>query len=114
MSNHHDAFINIIGCFPKQARLEREIVTGGKVREEAAILDNITEAAANFHDRFGCDLLAIKLDFTAVSSDEPDDQAKDGGLTAAARTDQGGNLAAFGYEIELENGEIVSEKFTDV
>ena len=87
---------------------------GGKVREEAAILDNITEPAANFHDRFGCDLLAIKLDFTGVSTDEPDDQAKDGGLAAAAWADQGGNLAALDFEIGVANGEIVSEAFGDV
>src|SRR5207244_9534500 len=109
-----DAFLDFIASFSEQSWLEREIVPGGKVREEATILDNITEATANFHDRFGCDLLAIKLDFTGVSSDEPDDQAKDGGLAAAAWADQGGNLAALDFEIGVADGGIVSEAFGDV
>ena len=109
-----DAFLDLIASFLEQSGLGREIVPGGKVGEEATILDHITEAAANFHDRFGCDLLVIKLDFAAVSSDEPDDQAKDGGLAATARADQGGHLTALDFEIDVADGEIGPEKFTDV
>jgi hypothetical protein len=109
-----DALLDLIASLSEQSWLEREIVPGGKVREEATILDNITEAAANFHDRFGCDLLAIKLDFAAVSSNEPHDQAKDGGLAATARADQGGHLTALDFEIDVADSEIGSEKFTDV
>ena len=86
---------------------------GGKVREQAAILDDITEATANFHDCFGCDLFAIKLDFTAVSRDEPNDQAQNGRLSATARADQGSDGAALDFKIEFANCEIVSETFSD-
>src|SRR5207237_6228927 len=48
-----DAFLDLIASFPESARLEREIMPGGKVREEAAILDDITAARANVHDCFG-------------------------------------------------------------
>jgi len=109
-----DAFLDLIAPFSEQSRLEHEIVPSGKVGKEAPILDNVTEAAANFHDRFECDLLAIKLDFAAVSSNEPDDQAKDGGLAATARADQGRHLTALDFEIDVADGEIGSEKFTDV
>ena len=109
-----DAFLDLIASFSEQSWLEREIVPGGKVREEATILDNITEAAANFHDRFSCDLLSIKLDFTGISGEEPDDQTKDGGLATTARADQGGHLTALDFEINVADGEIGSETFTDV
>ena len=87
---------------------------GGKVWEQATILDDITKAPANFHDRFDCDLLAIKLDFTRVRDDESDDQTQNGGLAATARADQGSNLTALDFEIDVAKGEIVSEKFADV
>jgi hypothetical protein len=110
----HDAFLNLVATFPEQARLKREILPGGKMREETTVLDNITEPAANFHDCSSCDPLAVKLHFASVSNDESYDQAQNGRLAAAARTDQGGNLTTLNLEINFANGEIVSENFTDV
>ena len=37
-----------------------------------------------------------------------------GRFAAATRADQGGNLTALDFEIDVANGEIVSEKFADV
>jgi hypothetical protein len=94
--------------------LKREIAQGGKVREQATILDDITKTPANFHDRSGRNLLAVKLNFARVRDDEPYDQAQNGRLAAATRADQGGNLPALDFEIDIAKGEIVSEKFADV
>ena len=41
------------------------------------------------------------------------DQAQHGRFAAAARADQGGDLTALDFEIDVANGEIVSEKFAD-
>jgi hypothetical protein len=109
-----DALLDFIASFPEQARLKREIVPGGKVGEQATILDNITETSANFHDRSGCYLLAVKFNLAGVSNEESDDQAQDGRLAATARADQSGNLTALDFEIDVAKGEIVSEKFADV
>src|SRR5207245_11162050 len=69
-----DALLDFIALFPKHARLKREIVQGGKVREQATILDDITKTPANFHDRSSCNLLAIKLNFARVRYNESYDQ----------------------------------------
>ena len=84
------------------------------MRKQAAVLDDITKTPANFHDRSGCNLLAVKLNFARVSDDKPYDQAQNGRLATATRADQGGNLAALDFEINVAKGEIVSEKFADV
>jgi hypothetical protein len=94
--------------------LECEILSSGKVGKEATVLDNITEAATDFHDRFACDLRTIELHFAGVGNDESHDQAQNGRLAAAARTDQSGNLTTPDFEINFANGEILSETFTDV
>ena len=83
------------------------------MRKEAAILYDITETVANFHDCSGCDLLAIKLDFAGVSGEKSNDQAQDSRLAATARTDQRRDRAALDFEIDVVNSEIVCEKFTD-
>jgi hypothetical protein len=109
-----DALLDFIAPFPKYARLEREIAQGGEVREEAAILNDITKPPANFHNRSGCNLLAVESNFARVSDDQADDQAQNGRLAAATRADQGGNLTAFDFEVDVAKGEIVSEEFADV
>jgi hypothetical protein len=109
-----DALLDFVAPFPKHARLKREIAEGGKVREQATILNDITKTPANFHDRSGCNLLAVKLNFARVRDDQPYDQAQNGRFATATRADQGGNLAALDFEINVAKGEIVSEKFADV
>jgi hypothetical protein len=113
LAKFRDAFFDFIASFPKQARLEREIVAGGKVRKQAAILNDIAKTMANFHDRSGFNLLAIKLDFAGVRSHESDDQAQNGRLAATARTDQSRARASRDFEIDVANCEFISETFAD-
>ena len=114
LAKFFDALLDFIAPFPKYARLKREIAEGGKVREQATILNDITKTPANFHDRSGRNLLAVKLNFARVRDDQPYDQAQNGRLATATRADQGGNLPALDFEIDIAKGEIVSEKFADV
>ena len=114
LAKFFDPLLDFIAPFPKYARLKREIVQGGKVREQATVLDDITKTPANFHDRSGCNLLAVKLNLARVSDDKPYDEAQNGRFAAATRADQGGNLTALDFEIDIAKGEIVSEKFADV
>ena len=114
LAKFFDTLLDFIAPFPKYARLKGEIVQGGKVREQAAVLDDITKTPANFHDRSGCNLLDVKLNFARVRDDKPYDESQNGRFAAATRADQSGNLTALDFEIDVAKGEIVSEKFADV
>src|SRR5439155_12605735 len=104
-----DAFFDFIASFPKQTRLQREIATGGEMRKQTAILYDITETVANFHDCSGGDLLTIKLDFAGVSGHESDDQAQNGRLPATARPNQCGDLATLEFKSDIADRALVSE-----
>ena len=80
--------------FPDVAPLQRDIGARGQVREQAAVLNDVADAAPKFHDRSGCDRLAVELDCAAIRFDQADDQAQKGGFAAATRPDQHGGLAA--------------------
>ena len=66
-----------------------------------------------FGDRSGCESAgAVELNFAAVRFEQADDQAQEGRFAAAARTDQGGRLAALESEIESDEArDRVAEDF---
>ncbi len=91
-------------CFrlvpPQQQRDGGDVVEDRAVREEAAALDDVADAAAELVGVEGRGVTAVDLDRAAGGLDHPVDHPQRCGLAAAGRADQHGDLARGGGQAE--------------
>ena len=82
------------------ARHEENIVARGEMREKTAVLDDVTDPAAELLRCLrGVIGAPSKLNRSAIGLEQADDQAQQGGFAATARADQHGGFAALEREV---------------
>ena len=93
------------GLLPAELLRHRADVLGdGPVREQAGLLDDITDPAAQFVGREGGLVLAEHLDATARRLNQPVDHLERRRLAAAGRPDQYRDLALAQFERQRGDG----------
>jgi len=104
-----DAF-GKLGCgLSGPERGELDIAPRGHVREEAAGLDGVSEAATDAGEVGLGKVLAVELDAALVRLDEADHEAEEGGLAAAGGTDEGGGGGSTHLERHTGQGGVLAE-----
>ena len=95
------------------ARHQQNIFAGGEVRKEAAVLDHVTDAAAEFRNVCRSDWRALETYGAAVRIEEANDQPQESRFSAAAGADEDGGFATRKVEIGGMEGNGIAVGFAD-
>src|SRR5690606_25655678 len=84
----------------EMARQQAEVAQHGEVREQSAFLDHVADPAPALQDLLPAQGHAVATDLAGIGPLQPEKQAQDGGLAAAAAADE--HRAAAALELEAE------------
>ena len=100
----HQVVIALLGR-AQQPGHHADVLGHRHVGEQAHLLDDIADAAAQLIPVCLGHVLAVEIDMPAVRLDQAVDHFQGGGLAAAGRADEDGKLPLFDFKIQVvENG----------
>ncbi len=100
-----DALVRASLVPAEQLRQRRDVRANGLVREQADLLDDVADLAAQLDGICPGDILAVELDASSRWLDEPVDHLQRRGLAAPGRSYQRDQLSARHIQVELLHGD---------
>jgi hypothetical protein len=92
---------------------EQDVLARAQMREKAAVLDDVTDAAAKVGDVCRRDRRAIEADRAVVGIEEADDEAEKRRFTATAGADESSGFSTGEIEIGGMEGDGTAVSFAD-
>src|SRR2546423_11099966 len=92
---------------------EEDVLARGQMREEAAVLDDVTDAAAKLGNICRSDRGAVEADRARVRIQEANDESEERRFSAAAGTNEGSGFATGEVEIGGMEGDGGVVSFAD-
>ena len=93
---------------------EQNVRARGEMRKQAALLDDVTDSAAQVQNVRRGDRFPFELNRAAIGLEQSDDQTEQSRLAATAWADEHRGLAALEIEIRRMKRESAAECFADL